>query len=105
MNQRFDQNCERFEAMIPEWFEGTLVSSQREELTVHMASCASCRESFALTSAIENELVARRSLVPSFESFMPAMAESTATAVHPRLLRVFRTVMSPAGISIAIIMW
>lgn len=114
MSNHLNQNCERFEAMIVAWFDADELSSvQRDELSAHIPACASCRESFEVTSRMEAALMARRSDVPAVDSFLPALVSAPAGAVrpagavhaHPKLLAAFRTLMSPAGISIMLMSW
>lgn len=105
MSQHLDQNCERFEAMMGDWFDGNLPAAAQRDLPAHLSVCASCRESFELSSRIEDGLVSRRSLVPPVDSFLPALAPAPARALHPRLVRVFRGLMSPAGIAAVLVMW
>lgn len=107
MSNHLNQNCERFEAMIVAWFDADgLSSAQRGELNAHIPTCASCRESFEVTSRMEAALMARRSDVPAVDSFLPAFVSAPIGAVsHPKLLAVFRALMSPAGISIMLMSW
>jgi hypothetical protein len=107
MNEHLNQNCERMEALIAAWFEPDgLSSGERDQVNSHMASCAVCRESFELASRMEAALVSRRSDVPAVGSFLPAFVSAPVVAVaHPRLLAVFRTLMSPAGISVMLVSW
>jgi hypothetical protein len=107
MNEHIHQNCERYEAMIAAWFDADdLSQGDRAGLTAHMESCASCRESFELSSRMEAALVSRRQEVPAVDSFLPVINAVRARAVsHPKLLAVFRTLMSPVGISITLMMW
>jgi len=115
MSNHLNDNCERFEAMIAAWFDaGELSSAQRDEVTAHISMCASCRESFEMTSRMEAALMARRSEVPAVDSFLPAFVSAPVGAVrsvgavrhaHPKLLAAFRTLMSPAGISIMLTCW
>jgi len=109
------KDCERFEAMVAAWFEpDTLSAREREELTAHVTACGSCRESLQLSQRMEEALVSRRAEVPAADSFLPdfaamhARARAGAPAVrttHPRLVSVFRAVMSPAGVSITLVVW
>jgi hypothetical protein len=71
----------------------------------HVAACASCRESLELTLRMEDALVSRRTHVPAVDAFLPAVAPVRAVFAHPRLVAAFRTVMSPAGIAIVLVMW
>jgi len=110
MSEHLHDNCERFEAMIEAWFETDALSTrERDELTTHVASCASCRASFDLASRMEAALVSRRVEVPAVESFLPVFYPARVRAVshhaHPKLLAAFRTLMSPAGISIMLTSW
>lgn len=109
MNDRLHDNCERFEAMIAAWFDtDELSASDRKELTTHVASCAACRESFDLTVRMETALVSRREELPALDSFLPSFGSAPVGAVsyaHPKLLAVFRTLMSPAGVSIMLTVW
>ena len=107
MSNHLNQNCERFEAMIVAWFDADgLSSAQRGELNAHIPTCASCRESFEVTSRMEAALMARRSDVPAVDSFLPAFVSAPIGAVpHPKLLAAFRALMSPAGISIMLMSW
>jgi len=107
MSNHLNQNCERFEAMIVAWFDADgLSSAERGELNAHIPTCASCRESFEVTSRMEAALMARRSDVPAVDSFLPAFVSAPIGAVsHPKLLAVFRALMSPAGISIMLMSW
>jgi len=105
MSEHLNQNCERFEAMTGDWFDGSLPAAEQRDLSAHLSGCASCRESFELSSRIEEGLVSRRSLVPPVDSFLPAIAPAPARALHPHLVRVFRVVMSPAGIAAVLVMW
>jgi hypothetical protein len=110
MNERFRQNCDRFEAMIVEWFEANgLPAADKTELTAHLATCASCRESFELSARMEMALVARRTDIPAVDAFLPAFSPAHETAAarnaHSRLVDVFRTLMSPAGVSIMLVLW
>lgn len=105
MSQHLNQNCERFEAMMDDWFDGSLSAAEQRDLSEHRSVCASCRESFELSSRIEDGLVSRQSLVPPVDSFLPAIAPAPARALHPRLVRVFRGLMSPAGTAALLVMW
>ena len=106
MNERHTHNCERFETMMASWFDRDgLSASDREALTAHIAVCASCHESFELSTHMEQALVSRSAQVPAVDAFLPALAPARAPFAHPRLVAVFRTVMSPAGISIILVMW
>jgi anti-sigma factor RsiW len=109
MNQHSHDNCEHYEALIAASFDADgLAPNERKELDAHLAACASCRESFELSSRMEAALVSRRDDVPVVDSFLPHFAPATALApahAHPRLLAAFRALMSPAGISIALTMW
>ncbi len=113
MSNHVNENCERFEAMIVAWFDADELSpAQRGELNAHIPTCASCRESFEMTSRMEAALMARRSDVPAVDSFLPAFVSAPVGAVrpvgavsHPKLLTAFRTLMSPAGISIMLMSW
>ena len=111
MNENTHENCERFEALIAAWFDADPLSArERDELTTHVASCTSCRESFELASRMEAALVSRRDEVPAADAFLPAFAPARARVAvvrhaHPKLLAVFRTVMSPAGIAIMLTSW
>ena len=107
MSNHLNQNCERFEAMIVAWFDADDLSSvERDEVNAHIPTCASCRESFEVTSRMEAALMARRSDVPAVDSFLPAFVSAPIGAVsHPKLLAVFRALMSPAGISIMLMSW
>lgn len=107
MNQHNHQDCERYEAMIAAHFDANgPAPRQHEELTAHLASCTSCRESFELSSHMEAALVSRRDEVPSVDAFLPVFTAAAASEpAHSRLLSVFRALMSPAGISITLMMW
>ena len=106
MNDPRTNDCERFEAMMVAWFdEHDLTASDRQALTAHLAGCPSCRESFELSGQMEEALVSRRAEVPAVDAFMPALSAAPAPAVHPGLLAVFRAILSPAGISIILVMW
>jgi hypothetical protein len=111
MNDDRNQNCERFEAMIAAWFDAAGLSERvREELTTHVASCTACRESFELAERMEAALVSRRDQVPALDGLLPEFARAhahvdTPQHAHPRLLSVFRAFMSPAGISITLVLW
>lgn len=108
MNEHLHDNCERFEAMIVAWFDtDELSSAERDEVNAHVAMCTTCRESFEITSRMEAALVSRRNDVPALDSFLPEFGSARVRAVHahPQLLAVFRTLMSPAGISIMLMGW
>lgn len=106
MNQHLNDSCERFEAMIAAWFDADgLSSAEREEVNTHNAGCTSCRESFELTSRMEAALVSRRNDIPAVDSFLPVISAPAGAVAHPKLLAVFRTIMSPAGISIMLMSW
>jgi predicted anti-sigma-YlaC factor YlaD len=111
MNEHLHDNCERFEAMIAACFDGDDVSTgERAELNAHVASCVSCRESFELSSRMEAALVSRRAEVPAVDAFLPSFVpararEAARLHAHPHLIRVFRAVMSPAGIAIILVTW
>ena len=106
MNELNHENCERFESMMASWFDRDgLSAAERAELTAHVATCASCRESFELAKQMEDALVSRRDDVPAVDSFLPDMQPARARFAHPRLVAAFRTVMSPAGIAIVLVMW
>jgi predicted anti-sigma-YlaC factor YlaD len=114
MNQHSRQNCERFEAMISASFDSDAPGAdEREALSAHMASCPSCRESFELSSRMETMLLSRRDEVPAVDAFLPAFvtarapvdSAAAARTTHPKLLAAFRAFMSPAGISITLMMW
>jgi len=111
MNEHSHDNCERFEAMIAVSFDGDeMTTSDRAELNLHLVTCASCRESFELASRMEAALVSRRDDVPAVDGFLPVFApararDTVSTHAHPRLIAAFRTLMSPAGVSIILMMW
>jgi Putative zinc-finger len=107
MNDRLENNCERFEAMIVAYFDADGVHTREsQELKAHLATCASCRESLEISSRMESALVSRRSEVPAVDAFLPAFARARAvSAAHPRLVAAFRAVMSPAGIAIVLVFW
>ncbi|HET6347836.1 MAG TPA: zf-HC2 domain-containing protein [Candidatus Krumholzibacteria bacterium] len=116
MNDRHHTDCERFEAMIAAWFDADGLSGvERDQLTAHMASCASCRESFELSTRMEDALVSRRAQVPAAAGFLPdfealrgrqaVVAAARSYFAHPRLVAVFRTMMSPAGVAIILVIW
>jgi len=112
MNNHLNQNCERFEAMIVAWFDADDLSSvERDEVNAHIPTCASCRESFEVTSRMEAALMARRSDVPAVDSFLPVISapvgavRPVGAVSHPKLLAAFRALMSPAGISIMLMSW
>lgn len=106
MNEFNHKDCERIEAMMASWFDRDgLSTGERGELTAHVATCESCRESFELTQQMENALVSRRDNVPAVDSFLPDMQPARARVAHPKLLAAFRTMMSPEGIAITLVMW
>jgi len=111
MSEHSHDNYERFEAMIAACFDGDKVTAgDRAELNAHLVTCASCRDSFELASRMEAALVSRRDDVPAVHDFLPAFAPARArdaarTHAHPRLITAFRAVMSPAGISIVLMIW
>jgi len=107
MSQHLNKDCERFESIIAAWFDADgLSSAQRGEVNAHIPACASCRESFEMTSRMEAALIARRSDVPAVDSFLPVISAPVgAVHAHPKLLAVFRTLMSPAGVSIMLMGW
>jgi len=108
MSEHHNDNCERFEAMIAACFDGDDVSAgDRAGLNAHLATCASCRESFELSSRMEAALVSRRADVPAVDAFLPEFASGRAAArtPHPRLVAAFRAMMSPAGVSIILVFW
>jgi hypothetical protein len=106
MNEKHPHDCERFETMMASWFDDdAITASDRDALTAHIASCVSCRESFELSAQMEQALVSRSSLVPAVDGFLPAFAPAHSPFEHPRLVAVFRAMMSPAGIAIALVMW
>src|SRR5262245_1089483 len=104
MSEHMNDNCERFEAMM--FDVDDLSASARNELSEHLASCGTCRESFEVTSRMEAALVSLREEVPAVDRFLPAFVSAPVGAVsHPKLLAVFRTLMSPTGISIMLMGW
>jgi len=106
MNEHNHQDCERYEAMIAAWFDADELSPrEREAFIRHTDSCNSCRESFELASRMEAALVSRRGEVPAVDSFLPVFSSARVRAGSSRLLAVFRALMSPAGISITLMMW
>jgi hypothetical protein len=107
MSQHVNQDCERFESIIAAWFDaGDDAAFDRDALTAHITTCASCRESFEMTSRMEAALISRRSDVPAVDSFLPVISAPVgAVHAHPKLLAVFRTFMSPAGVSIMLMSW
>ena len=106
MNEQHTHDCERFEAMMASWFDDdALTASDRDALTTHIASCASCRESFEVSAQMEQALVSRSAMVPSVDTFLPAFAPARSPFAHPRLVAVFRAMISPAGIAITLVMW
>jgi hypothetical protein len=58
---------------------------------------------------MEAALVSRRGEVPVVDSFLPPFSAARVRAgsahAHPRLVAAFRALMSPAGISITLMMW
>ena len=108
MNERCHDH-ERYDALMASWFdEDGLSAADREALTAHVAVCASCRESFELASRMESALVSRSSELPSLDGLLPAIEPVSAPSrvwSHPRLVTLFRAVMSPAGIAIILIGW
>lgn len=109
MNDHLHHDCKRFEAMITASFDADgLPGDDRAKLAAHVASCASCRESFELASRMEAALVSRRDEVPALDGLLPAFASARSIApvrAHPTLLGVFRALMSPAGVSIMLVIW
>jgi anti-sigma factor RsiW len=109
MNDHLHKDCEHFEAMIAASFDADGIrATERQELAAHLATCASCRESHELSTRMETALVARRSEVPAAAAFLPRFAPERARVIvhaHPRLLAAFRTLMSPAGIGVVLVMW
>ena len=118
MSNHRTHDCERFETMMASWFERDgLSAGERGELTTHVATCASCRESFEITQQMENALVSRRDDVPAVDSFLPdvlpdflpgvfhEIQPARARVAHPKLIAAFRTMMSPEGIAITLVMW
>ena len=84
--------------------DGSLAASERAAVESHLAACASCRESFELAAEMERALVSRSAQVPPAGAFLPALPAHT-TVAHPRLVEIFRTMMSPAGIAIILVVW
>jgi len=110
MNEFNHQDCERIETMMASWFDRDgLSATERGELTAHVATCASCRESFELAQQMENALVSRRDDVPAVDAFLPDVLHdiqpARARLAQPRLVAAFRGMMSPAGIAIILVMW
>lgn len=109
MNDHLHKDCEHFEAMIAASFDADGIgNAEQQELAAHVATCASCRESHELSTRMEMALVARRSEIPAADAFLPGFAPARARGVvhaHPRLLAAFRTIMSPAGIAIVLVLW
>jgi hypothetical protein len=111
LHDHLHDHGERFETMIASWFDADgLSAGEREELTAHVATCASCRESFQLAAQMEAALVSRRDEVPAVDAFLPAFAparvrDAVQQRAHPRLLAAFRALMSPAGVSIVLVLW
>lgn len=105
MNQPFRDECERFDAMMASWFDDDVAASDRRALMDHVATCASCRESFELATRMEAALVSRRDDVPAVDDLLPAFSPARRPFAHPRLVAAFRTIMSPAGIAIVLVMW
>jgi hypothetical protein len=100
------RNCEHFEAMIAAHFDADgIPARENPELSAHIATCASCRESFELSARMEEALLSRWTEVPAVDSFLPGPATARARFAHPRLVAVFRTIMSPTGIAIALVVW
>ena len=99
--------CERIEALLPAFAEGSLAGDEAAKVTSHVDSCASCRESLAAFAILEQSLVSRRAEVPPVDSFLPNLPAARVPAVHRHspLLRVFRAAMSVPGISILLVMW
>ena len=50
-------NCARFEELLFDWLDGELGATQVEAMTVHMDTCASCRELHTLAAADTGELL------------------------------------------------
>jgi hypothetical protein len=98
-------HCERFEAMMEGWFDGSLPECDRRDLSAHVATCASCRESFELSARMEHALASRRFEVPTFAAFLPRVAATPVRASHGRLVAAFRVLMSPAGIGAVLVIW
>jgi len=100
---------EKFEAMIAAWFDTDgLSAAERDEITAHMATCEPCRASFELAARMEAALVSRRDDVPAVDRFLPVFApahEHGTSPAHPALLSAFRVLMSPAGVSITLVIW
>ncbi len=106
MSEHLNQNCERIEALMAAWFDADGISrAERDEVSAHIAMCTTCQESFELTSRLEGALVSRRSDIPAVDSFLPVFSAPVGAASHPKLLAVFRTLMSPAGVSSMLVVW
>jgi hypothetical protein len=105
MNRHHRDDCERFDALIASWFDDDITAPDRRALMEHVSTCASCRESFELTSRMEAALVSRRDDVPAVDGFLPALSPAPRPFAHPRLVAAFRTLVSPAGIAIVLVLW
>jgi len=110
MNPHTPENCERIEAMLPAFVEGGLAAGDEALVRAHVASCASCRESLATFSALEESLVSRRSEVPPAAAFIPALATAPAPSraraqARPRLVAALRAITSVPGVSIILVVW
>jgi predicted anti-sigma-YlaC factor YlaD len=99
--------CERIEALLPAFAEGSLSGDDAATVTSHVDSCASCRESLAAFALLERSLVSRRAEIPTVDSFLPDLSAARVPAMHRHspLFRVFRATMSVPGISILLVMW
>lgn len=100
--------CEKVEALLPAFVSEELPADEAANVRTHVESCATCRESLAAFSSLEQSLVTRRHEIPAVASYLPAIAPALAPApvfVHARLVRMFRGLMSLPGVSIMLTMW
>jgi len=102
MNRFENMNCERIETMLPAFVERDLAGEDAAVVSMHLETCASCREALAVFVSLETALVARRDEVPALDGYLPAIA----VARERRLwIRGIRLVTSVPGVAIVLVMW
>ena len=103
-------NCEKVEGLLAAFIEGSLSAGDEATVSAHLKTCASCRESSAAFSRIEEALALRRSEVPAVDAFLPDFAAlrphaAAAVPAQSRLTQWFRAMMTVPGIASILVVW
>lgn len=60
-------NCNEIEELMPRYMEGDLSEADRCSIESHLASCAGCRESLEIFTALERSLVNLKAAAPAWK--------------------------------------